>query len=72
MRTIAIEEHFLADGFREAMNKQEGNLTRAIFARIEGKLSDLGATRLQDMDAGGIDLQVLSHNVVNIESPCCQ
>src|SRR6266700_4198002 len=68
MRTIAIEEHFLADGFREAMSKLEGSSTRAIFARIEDKLSDLGATRLKDMDASGIDLQVLSHTVVNTES----
>lgn len=68
MRTIAIEEHFLADGFREMMSKQEGNSARAIFARIEEKLSDLGATRLQEMDASGIDLQVISHTVANIDS----
>jgi predicted TIM-barrel fold metal-dependent hydrolase len=67
MRTIAIEEHFLADGFREAMNRQEESSARAVFARVEEKLSDLGATRLKDMDEGGIDLQVLSHNVVNLE-----
>jgi predicted TIM-barrel fold metal-dependent hydrolase len=72
MRTIAIEEHYLASGFQEAMNRetdsQGGNSARAIFARIEEKLSDLGAPRLKDMDAGGIDLQVLSHTVVNIDS----
>jgi len=67
MRTIAIEEHFLAEGFREAMKRPEGSSARAIFARVEEKLSDLGAARLKDMDAGGIDLQVLSHNVVNLE-----
>src|SRR5689334_9542038 len=68
MRTIAIEEHFLADGFREAMNKQGGSSTRAIFARIEEKLSDLGAGRLKDMDADRIDLQLLSHTLAHIES----
>ena len=44
MRTIAIEEHFLADGFREAMNRQEGSSTRAIFARIEEKVVGLAET----------------------------
>jgi predicted TIM-barrel fold metal-dependent hydrolase len=68
MRTIAIEEHYLASGFREAMNRLEGSSARAIFARVEEKLGDLGAGRLKDMDAGGIDLQVLSHNVVNLEA----
>jgi predicted TIM-barrel fold metal-dependent hydrolase len=32
------------------------------------KLDDLGAGRLADMDAAGIDLQVLSHNVGALES----
>ncbi len=65
MRTIAIEEHFLADGFREARKRaasgQAGGSSRAFAAELQAKLSDLGATRLKDMDAGGIDLQVISH-----------
>jgi predicted TIM-barrel fold metal-dependent hydrolase len=68
MRTITIEEHYLADGFREAMKKLEGSSARSIYSRVEEKLSDLGAGRLKDMDAGGIDLQVISHNVVNIDA----
>ena len=65
MRTIAIEEHFLADGFREFMKRaapgQAGGSSRAFAAELQAKLSDLGATRLKDMDAAGIDLQVISH-----------
>ena len=30
-------------------------------AERQPKLVDLGSTRLRDMDAGGIDLQVISH-----------
>src|SRR5260370_35976410 len=65
MRTIAIEEHFLADGFREVMKREarsEGRGSNAAFgAEQQAKLADLGSTRLKDMDAGGIDLQVISH-----------
>src|SRR6266487_3423430 len=65
MRTIAIEEHFLADRFREFMKRpapsQAGAWSRTFAAELEATMSDLGATRLKDMDAGGIDLQVISH-----------
>src|SRR5947209_3154765 len=65
MRTIAIEEHFLADGFREFMKRvassQAGGWSRTFAAELEAKMSDLGDTRLKDMDAGHIDLQVISH-----------
>src|SRR5258706_2199443 len=70
MRTIAIEEHFLADGFREVMKRdarsQGGSAEMAWVAEKQAKLADLGATRLRDMDAGGIDLQVISHTVSGI------
>ncbi len=65
MRTIAIEEHFLASGFREVMmrsaSSQRGDSNEAYMAERQPKLVDLGSTRLRDMDAGGIDLQVISH-----------
>src|SRR5260221_11511255 len=70
MRTIAIEEHFLADGVREAMKRDtpgQGGGSNAVFvAEQQAKLADLGSTRLQDMDAGGIDLQVISHTASGI------
>jgi hypothetical protein len=71
MRTIAIEEHFLADGFREVMKRHtssRGGGSNARFAApLQAKLDDLGSTRLKDMDAAGIDLQVLSHTVPGVE-----
>jgi predicted TIM-barrel fold metal-dependent hydrolase len=70
MRTIAIEEHFLADGFREVMKRnassQGGSSNAASVAEQQAKLADLGVTRLKDMDAGGIDLQVISHTVSGV------
>jgi predicted TIM-barrel fold metal-dependent hydrolase len=70
MRTIAIEEHFLADGFREVMKRdarsQGGGSNAAFVAEQQAKLADLGSTRLKDMDAGGIDLQVISHTASGI------
>lgn len=65
MRTIAIEEHFLAKGIREVMQRnassQGGGLHPAMTAERQVKLADLGTLRLKDMDMGGIDLQVISH-----------
>jgi uncharacterized protein len=67
MRTIAIEEHFLATGFREVMMRKAPGPARgsnvAYMAERQAKLADLGTLRLQEMDAAGIDLQVISHNV---------
>src|SRR5258708_36806239 len=70
MRTIAIEEHFLADGFREVMKRdtrsQGGGSNAAFVAEQQGKLADLGSARLKDMDAGGIDLHAISHTASGI------
>jgi len=70
MRTIAIEEHFLAKGVKEVMQRdapsQQGGSNAAFAAELQAKLGDLGSTRLKDMDAGGIDLQVISHAVSGV------
>ena len=70
MRTIAIEEHFLAKGFKEVMQRdvpsQQGGSNVAFAAEQQAKLGDLGSTRLKDMDVGGIDLQVISHTVSGV------
>jgi predicted TIM-barrel fold metal-dependent hydrolase len=60
MRTIALEEHFLSHTFS---GNNQGNATG-----LQVKLGDLGTLRLQDMDADGIDLQVISHAVSDILS----
>jgi uncharacterized protein len=65
MRTIAIEEHFLATGFREAMQSHASGLGGVLHplmtAERQAKLADLGSLRLKDMDNSGIDLQVISN-----------
>lgn len=64
MRTIALEEHFLAKGFREVMqsnaSSKGGVLNPMMTAERQSKLADLDTLRLQDMDTSGIDLQVIS------------
>jgi predicted TIM-barrel fold metal-dependent hydrolase len=67
MRTITIEEHFLTEGFRKAMQRDfpnkvgRSNSTSIDVGDHAKKLVDLGSQRLQDMDAGGVDFQVISH-----------
>jgi predicted TIM-barrel fold metal-dependent hydrolase len=64
LRVIAIEEHFRTEPLRNATLAdafvQEMAAMRFLARRI-AKLDDLSAGRLADMDAAGIDMQVLSH-----------
>ncbi|HEX3781662.1 MAG TPA: amidohydrolase family protein [Pseudonocardiaceae bacterium] len=59
MRTIALEEHFLA-----AEEFRPPDLTVGLPAGVIEALGDLGAGRLAAMDEADIDVQVLSHNVL--------
>jgi predicted TIM-barrel fold metal-dependent hydrolase len=66
MRTIAIEEHFRSRAFlaaRAAGRLGEGAEHSPVVERVAAKLEDVGAGRLADMDAAGVDVQVISHNV---------
>ena len=64
MRTIALEEHFLAQGFREVIQSHASSLAGVSnpmnTAERQSQLADLETLRLHDMDMAGIDLQVLS------------
>jgi len=66
MRLITLEEHY-----RAPVLKSVGSLPDpppdGPLARIQAKLDDLGDERLADMDAGGIDVQVLSHGAPGTE-----
>jgi uncharacterized protein len=59
MRTIALEEHFWTPELAAAPGT--GVLARAGAEDLDAALRDLGDARIRDMDAAGIDVQVLSH-----------
>ena len=60
MRTITLEEHFATpEVLKKSAEIQPAS--RNIFVKaVEEKLLDLGKGRIADMDAAGIDLQVMS------------
>ena len=61
MRTITLEEHVSTPAFLQAVDaKGQRGLANEFIRRVREKLVDLGAGRIADMDAGGIDMQVLS------------
>ena len=69
MKTIAIEEHFsmpAAPGI--APNRPDEGSTGQFMAEMGRKLRDLGEGRLADMDAAGIDMQVLSLSAMEGEA----
>lgn len=59
MRTITLEEHFVTESFLQATAAYSASSPPQM-ALLQPKLLDLGAGRIADMDAAGIDFQVLS------------
>lgn len=57
MRVIAVEEHY---GSHRVVEASGGQVPLA--GALEAKLTDLGEGRIADMDAAGIDVQLLSLN----------
>jgi uncharacterized protein len=58
VRTIALEEHF----WTPELAAPPGTGPLAMWGqRVDDQLRDLGQARLADMDANGIDFQVISH-----------
>lgn len=58
MRTIALEEHFWTAELAAATGR---GLLATWGDAVGGQLTDVGDLRLADMDAAGIDVQVISH-----------
>jgi predicted ArsR family transcriptional regulator/predicted TIM-barrel fold metal-dependent hydrolase len=58
VRTIALEEHFWTAGLAGPSGP---GLLATWGQQVDDQLRDLGQARLADMDASGIDLQVISH-----------
>lgn len=77
MRTIAIEEHFSKLKSREAIKKTTVHPASPLgiyreeqkmnMPTVVKKLLDLGDIRLADMDAAGIDMQVLQYSGVHLD-----
>jgi predicted TIM-barrel fold metal-dependent hydrolase len=70
MRTITVEEHFATPGFLSGLGKQFGQRLRESGprgARIYEQLQDIGHKRVAEMDAAGIDVQLLSLNAPGVE-----
>src|ERR1700751_6124820 len=68
MRIIAIEEHFSDPAYRQKTGANEArsyymaSRSEKLGHDIPKKIDDLGESRLKQMDANGIDVQVLSFN----------
>src|SRR3984885_10366292 len=63
MRTITLEEHFASPGFLDGPGKDLKDRALRFGARAANlveRLSDLGDKRIAEMNAAGIDMQVLS------------
>lgn len=70
MRTITLEEHFISPGFLAGPGKGFAELLRSRGPRGERmyeQLQDIGDKRIAEMDAAGIDMQVLSLNSPGVE-----
>ncbi len=70
MRTITLEEHFVTPAFLDGPARElKENFLRMgeRGAKIIEQLCDLGDRRLAEMDAAGIDMQVLSLNAPGTE-----
>jgi uncharacterized protein len=66
MKIIALEEHFQLAEINKAVAKLRPNSHQGFYKPPTEQLEDLGAARLQAMDAMGVDVQVLSHQAAGI------
>ena len=70
MRTITLEEHFASPKFFDGparFVKERAEKMGGRYAQVMDRLCDLGAKRLGEMDAAGIDMQVLSLSAPGVE-----
>lgn len=70
LRTITLEEHFASPGFLDGPGKQLKERASNFGSRaayLFEQLTDLGSKRMAEMDAAGINLQVLSLTSPGVE-----
>ncbi len=65
MRTITLEEHYTSPAFQQGPGRGRAEQAQQAgenswFAKVIRQLGDVGDGRIADMDAAGIDVQVLS------------
>jgi predicted TIM-barrel fold metal-dependent hydrolase len=65
LRTIALEEHFAIPEYMEGPGR--GLMRQSQMARVIEQLLEIGDRRIAEMDAAGIDMQVLSLNSPGVE-----
>lgn len=68
MKIVAIEEAFTYPPFGRLSDRFDELKQQAHWRTIEEKLENLADSRLADMDAAGIDIQVISHTPPGPES----
>jgi len=70
MRTITIEEHYVSPGFLNGPGRsfiEQATRSRDGMGDVLERLRDVGDKRISEMDAAGIDVQVLSLNSPGVE-----
>jgi predicted TIM-barrel fold metal-dependent hydrolase len=70
MRTITLEEHFATPEFFDGparFLKDRAEQVGGRYANLMARLCDVGAKRIAEMDAAGIDMQVLSLTAPGVE-----
>ena len=65
---IALEEHFSVPVFSEYANAFTQHLTENVRRDLLGRLHDLDAQRLGDMDRGGVDYVILSQSAPGMQA----
>jgi uncharacterized protein len=68
MKIVAIEEAFTYPPFARLSDRFDALRQQARWRGIDEKLENLSESRLADMDAAGIDIQVISHTPPGPES----